>query len=135
MYIIILLYPNNILTLYLDNWIEMLMAAATLYIAYLFMTRASTVPKLKSCTDCSFFIPPINDLTSDYAVRTGRCALFPYSDNTVKTLLPGIDEPIGLRHRFASTARYSESMCGESAVNFVPKKPSKKRNHGKDNSA
>ena len=101
----------------------MLLTAAAVYITYVWFSRASTLPMMKSCADCKFFLPPIGDLSNDYAVRRGRCALFPYADNYVGILIPGFDEPIGSRFRFATAARQSESMCGESAVNFVAKRP------------
>ena len=109
----------------------MLIPAVAVYVAYLWFSRATTLPSVKSCADCKFFLPPVSDLSSDYAVRRGRCALFPYADKTVQTLIPGFDEPIGGRFRFAAAARESEAMCGESAINFVPKRPP--RFYGKAN--
>jgi len=109
----------------------MILPAVAVFAYFWFSRATTTLPTLKSCADCKFFLPPIGDLTNDYAVRRGRCALFPYADNTVNILIPGFDEPIGRRFRFATAARESESMCGESAVNFVPKQTV--RLYGRDN--
>jgi hypothetical protein len=108
----------------------MILPAVAVYVAYLWFSRATTLPSLKSCADCKFFLPPIGDLSSDYAVRRGRCALFPYAENTVRTLIPGFDEPVGRRFKFATAARESEDMCGETAVNFVPMK--KMKDYGRE---
>jgi hypothetical protein len=56
-------------------------------------------------------------------VRMGRCMLYPYSDSVVSNrMIVGMDTPTtDSLFRYASSARASESMCGEEGVNFIKK--------------
>jgi len=71
--------------------------------------------------DCKFYIHPTGDFSKTRDARLGKCGLFPYADQKTITLVAGMDEPIGMRYRFATAARMNEAMCGIDAVNFVPR--------------
>lgn len=52
----------------------------------------------------------------------GKCMLYPYSDKTMNHLIIGMGEAnIDGMFRYSTTARASESMCGNEGVNFIKK--------------
>jgi hypothetical protein len=91
-------------------------------LAYIWNTRASTTTIVKSCADCKFFLPPTDDLHNPSTLRMGKCLLYPYSDKMIHHLIVGMGQSIEeSQYRYATTARMSETMCGNEGVNFIPK--------------
>jgi len=109
----------------LDNNIQNKMNWSFLVcLIYLWKTRGtSTVAGgLKSCTNCKFFLPPTLDTQNRQTAILGKCLLYPYHDKTVPTLVVGMAEmDVGGNFHYAVSARSSETMCGHTALHFLPR--------------
>jgi hypothetical protein len=74
------------------------------------------------CAKCRFFLPPTDDLNRVSNVRMGKCLLYPYSNQTVATLVVGMATPdYGGLFQYAGVARSTETMCGPSGTQFSAK--------------
>ena len=90
---------------------------------YIWKTRGISVAGgVKSCTNCKFFLPPTLDMYNKQTITLGKCLLYPYPDQTIPTLVVGMDEmDVGGKFQYAVTARTSETMCGHTARHFSPR--------------
>lgn len=97
------------------------------WLMYLWRTRTSGIYSAymskPACTNCRFFLPPTDDIHRTSNVRMGKCLLYPYSNQTVATLVAGMSEPnYGGNFHYAIVARTAETMCGHYGTQFSAKK-------------